>query len=159
MAETTNMQVVKAAQSTSHCIWNGALCLSPSAQYGRTPTSERGRMPLDMLAGDRISVPERPQKCTKNLTVYFFSIIRELSRETASAARLLARIARRAVSRAPSTFGGSAASMCRQVLTLMTTPQRDSFSSFAIDSVIRPSVVPLRKERDSGRSPGCIDEF
>ena len=84
------------------------------------------------------------RKYTKNLAVYFFLLKRVLSLETASAARLLARIVRRAVSRAPSTFGGSAASMRRQVLALMMTPQRDSFSSFAIGSVIRPRVVTLR---------------
>src|SRR5215470_16944318 len=61
------------------------------------------------------------------------SPIRPLSRETASAARLLQRIVRRAVSRAPSRFGESAASMRRQILALMTMPQRHSFSSFAID--------------------------
>src|SRR5262249_5373033 len=63
--------------------------------------------------------------------------------ETASAARLLARIVRRAILRAPSRFGGSSASMRRQVLALMTTPQRDSLSSLAIDSVNRPSVGSL----------------
>src|SRR5215468_410191 len=94
-----------------------------------------------------------------NLTVYFFSVNRVLSRETTSAARLLSRIVRRAVSRAPSTFGGSSSSMRRQVLALMTTPVRDSFSSFAIDSVIRPSVVILRDEPVSGRSSGSVNEF
>src|SRR5215471_3230590 len=52
---------------------------------------------------------------------------RALNRETASAARLLARIVLRAVSRAPSRFGESAVSMRRQVLALMTIPQRHSF--------------------------------
>src|SRR5215467_8350373 len=95
-----------------------------------------------MLGGDRISVPKRPRR-TKNLTVYFFSVKRGLSRETASAARLLLRIVRRAVSRAPSTFGGFADNMRRQVLELMTMAQRHSLSSFEIDSVIRPSVAVL----------------
>src|SRR5215510_4148167 len=57
--------------------------------------------------------------------------------ETASAARLVQLIVRRAVSRAPSTFGGFADNMRRQVLELMTMAQRHSLSSFAIDSVIR----------------------
>src|SRR5215469_9460611 len=94
-----------------------------------------------------------------NEAVYFFSVKRALSRETASAARLLQRIVRRAVSRAPSTFGGSADNMRRQVLTLMTMPQRHSFSSFAIDSVARSSIGTLRKERDSARSLGCPNEL
>src|SRR6516225_8133612 len=86
----------------------------------------------------------------------FVSLKRAQSCETASAARSLQRIVRLAVWRAPSTFGGSAASMRRQVLALTMTQQRDSFSSFAIDSVIRPSVVSLR---DFGRSWGCGNEF
>src|SRR5215469_4384503 len=73
---------------------------------------------------------------------------RVLSRETASAARLLPRIVRRAVSRAPSTFGGSADNMRRQVLELMTMAQRHSFSSFAIASVKRPSVVSFCNDLD-----------
>src|SRR5262249_12366251 len=84
---------------------------------------------------------------------------RALNRDTASAARLLTRIVLRAVSRAPSSVGESAASMRRQVLALMTIPQRHSFNSFAIDLVIGPIVVRLRKERDSGRSSGCVNEF
>src|SRR5215469_12000392 len=95
----------------------------------------------------------------KTLTVYFFSVKKVLSRETAFAARLLSRIVRRAVLRAPSTFGGSSSSMRRQVLTLMTTPERDSFSSFATDFVIRPSVVILRNEPVSDRSWGSVIEF
>ena len=82
---------------------------------------------------------------------------RSLNCETASAARLLARIIRRAVSRAPSTFVGSAASMRRQVLASMMMQQSDSFSSFVIDSVIRLSVVTLRKEQDFGGSSGCVE--
>src|SRR5215472_17809272 len=61
--------------------------------------------------------------------------------ETASAARLVQLIVRRAVSHAPSTFGGSADNMRRQVPVLMTMAQRHSFSSFAIDSVKPPGVV------------------
>src|SRR5215469_181888 len=86
------------------------------------------------------------------------SPIKALNRETASAARLLQRIVRRAVSRAPSRFGESAARMCRQVLALMTIPQRHSFSSFAIDLVIGSIVVSLRKEC-SGRFSRCANEF
>src|SRR5262245_60515703 len=63
--------------------------------------------------------------------------------ETASAARLVQLIVRRAVSRAPSTFGGFADNMRRQVLWLMTLAQRHSVSSFSIDSVIRLSVAVL----------------
>jgi hypothetical protein len=51
---------------------------------------------------------------------------------------------------------GLGASMRRQVLALMMTQQSDSFSSLAIDSVIRPSVGTLR---DSGRSSVCGNEF
>src|SRR5262252_2093773 len=61
--------------------------------------------------------------------------------ETASAARLVQQIVRRAVSRAPSTFGGSADNIRREVLELMTMAQRHSSSSFAIDSVKPPGVV------------------
>src|SRR5215472_19096435 len=61
--------------------------------------------------------------------------------ETASAARLVQLIVRRAVSHAPSTFGGFADNMRRQVPVLMTMAQRHSFSSFAIDSVKPPGVV------------------
>src|SRR5215472_11846752 len=89
----------------------------------------------------------------------FVSTKRARRCETASAARLLQQIVRRAVSRAPSTFGGSADNMRRQVLALMTMPQRHSSSSFAIDSAIRPSVVTLQNERVSGRSSGCVNEF
>ena len=69
------------------------------------------------------------------------SLKRAWTCETASAARLVQLIVRRAVSRAPSTFGGSADNMRRQVLALMTMAQRHSFSSFAIDSVKPPGVV------------------
>src|SRR5262245_11160364 len=73
----------------------------------------------------------------------FVSLKRASRCETASAARLVQLIVRRAVSRAPSTFGGSADNMRRHVLELMTMAQRHSLSSFAIDSVIRPSVAVL----------------
>src|SRR5215471_8399895 len=69
------------------------------------------------------------------------SLKREWKCETAFAARSLLQIVRRAVSRAPSTFGGSADNMRRQVLELMTIAQRHSLSSFAIDSVKPPGVV------------------
>src|SRR5215472_15915786 len=114
------------------------------------------RCPDDMLAGiESVSRNDR----TKNHAFYFFSVKRVLSRETASAARLLSRIVRRAVSRAPSTFGGFAASMRRQVLAFTTMTQRHSFSSFAIGSVIRSSVVTVRNERVSTRSSGCVGKL
>jgi hypothetical protein len=47
---------------------------------------------------------------------------RARSRVITSAARLPSRIVRRAVSRAPSTFGGSAASMRKQVLAFVMMP-------------------------------------
>src|SRR5215472_13550359 len=74
----------------------------------------------------------------------FVSLKRARRCETASAARLVQEIVRRAVSRAPSTFGESADNIRRQVLALMMMPQRHSFSSFAIDSVMRPELVTLR---------------
>ena len=95
---------------------------------------------------------ERPSRC-----VYLF---RNKARrcETASAARLVQQIVRRAVSRAPSIFGGSADNMRRQVLELMTMAQRHSLSSFVIDSV-KPSVDTLGNEPDPERFPGCDNEF
>jgi hypothetical protein len=71
----------------------------------------------------------------------FVSLKRARRSETASAARLVQRIVRRVVLRAPSTFGRSADNMRRQVLELMTMAQRHSLSSFAIDSVKPPGVV------------------
>src|SRR5215469_8905211 len=91
--------------------------------------------------------------------VYFFSVKRAWRCETASAARLVQLIVRRAVSHAPSTFGGSADNMRRQVPVLMTMAQRHSFSSFAIASARRPGVVTLRNELDPGRLPGCDNEI
>ena len=79
--------------------------------------------------------------------------------ETASAARLVQLIVRRAVSHAPSIFGGSADNMRRQVPVLMTMAHRHSFSSFAIDSVNRAGVATLDSERDPERFPGCVNEF
>jgi len=76
-------------------------------------------------------------------TLLFTSLTRSRRCETASAARLLQRIVRRAVSRAASTFGESADNMRRQVLALMTMLQRHSFSSFAIESVVWASVLGL----------------
>src|SRR5215470_513234 len=71
--------------------------------------------------------------------------------ETASAARLVQLIVRRAVSHAPSTFGGSADNMRRQVPVLMTIAQRHSFSSFAIASVKPRRVATLGNEPDPER--------
>src|SRR5262252_2183291 len=78
--------------------------------------------------------------------------------ETASAARLLQLIVRRAVSHAPSTFGGSADNMRRQVPVLMTMAQRHSFSSFAIDSV-KWAAATLRKDPDPESPSDCFNEF
>lgn len=66
---------------------------------------------------------------------------------------------RRAISRAPSTFGGSADNMRRQVLVLITIAQRHSFSSFAIDSVKRPGAVTLCKDPDAESLPECLNKF
>src|SRR3712207_8549071 len=52
-----------------------------------------------------------------------------------SAARWPSRIVRLAVSRAPSTFGGSAASILRQVLALVMMPDKGWLTSCAIDAV------------------------
>src|SRR5262252_9447997 len=79
--------------------------------------------------------------------------------ETASAARLVQLIVRRAVSHAPSTFGGSADNMRRQVPVLMTMTQRHSLSSFAIDSVKGPGVVTLCNDLDPDDFPGSDNEF
>src|SRR5215471_11767726 len=79
--------------------------------------------------------------------------------ETASAARSVQQIVRRAVLRAPLTFGGSADSMRRQVLELMTMAHRHSLSSFAIDSVKPPRVAILGNEPDPDHSSGCLNEF
>src|SRR5258708_14370485 len=54
------------------------------------------------------------------------------NRVITSAARLRSRIVRRAVSRAPSTFGGSAASIRKQVLALVTMPDRGWLISYAV---------------------------
>src|SRR5215470_2625250 len=88
----------------------------------------------------------------------FVSLKRAWRRETASAARLVQLIVRRAVSRAPSTFGGSADNMRRQVPVLMTMAQRHSFSSFAIDSV-KWAAATLRKDPDPESPSDCFNEF
>jgi len=89
----------------------------------------------------------------------FVSLKRAQRCETASAARLVQLIVRRAVSHAPSIFGGSADNMRRQVPVLMTMAQRHSFSSFAIDSVKRPGVVTLRNDLDPDDSSGRDNDF
>src|SRR5215469_3336232 len=91
--------------------------------------------------------------------VYFFSVKRAWRCETASAARLVQLIVRRAVSHAPSTFGGSADNMRRQVPVLMTMAQRHSLSSFAIASVKRAGVETLRNDLDTDDSTGRDNEF
>ena len=60
---------------------------------------------------------------------------------TTSEARLPSRIVRLAVSRAPSTFGGSAASIRRQVLALVMMPERGWLTSWAIEAVNALKVV------------------
>src|SRR5215469_9215300 len=89
----------------------------------------------------------------------FVSLKRAQRCETASAARLVQLIVRRAVSHAPSIFGGSADNMRRQVPVLMTMAQRHSFSSFAIASVKLPGVVTLRNDLDPDDSSGRDNEF
>src|SRR5262252_1282340 len=89
----------------------------------------------------------------------FVSLKRARRCVTASAARLVQLIVRRAVLRAPSTFGGSADNIRRQVLELMTMAQRHSLSSFAIDSVKAPRVTTLGNELDLERFPACDNEF
>ena len=65
-----------------------------------------------------------------------------------SDARLPSRIVRRAVSRAPSTFGGSAASIRRQVLALVMMPDSGWLTSCAIDAVKAPRLVTLATCRE-----------
>src|SRR5215469_5644373 len=89
----------------------------------------------------------------------FVSLKSAPSCKTASAARLVQLIVRRAVSHAPSIFGRSADNMRRQVPVLMTMAQRHSLSSFAIASVKRPRAVTLRNELDPGRFSDCDNEF
>src|SRR5262249_37681585 len=79
--------------------------------------------------------------------------------ETASAARSVQESIRRAVWRAPSTLGGSADNIRRQVLAFMTMPHRHSLSSFEIASIRRPSAVNLRKGADPESPSDRIDEF
>ena len=72
------------------------------------------------------------------------------NRAITSAARLPSRIVRRAVSCAPSTFGGSAASMRRHVLALVMMPASGWLTSWAIEAVNAPRLmmrVTLRKLR------------
>ena len=69
-----------------------------------------------------------------------------------SAARLPSRIVRRAVSRAPSMFGGSAASIRRQVLALVMMPDSGWLTSCAIDAVNAPRLVTLATCASSERA-------
>ena len=59
---------------------------------------------------------------------------------------------RRAVSRAPSTFGGSAASIRRQVLALVMMPDSGWLTSCAIDAVSAPRLVTLATCASSDRA-------
>lgn len=88
----------------------------------------------------------------------FVSLRRVRSCEIASAARIVSRIVRRAVSRGPSRFGGSAAIMRKQVLVLMMIPESDSSTSFASDSPKRHS-ANLCNEPDPELCPVCVNEF
>ena len=63
------------------------------------------------------------------------------NRVITSDARLPSRMVRRAVSRAPSTFGGSAASIRRHVLALVMMPDSGWLTSCAIDAVNAPRLV------------------
>ena len=69
-----------------------------------------------------------------------------------SEARLPSRIVRRAVSRAPSTLGGSAASIRRQVLALVTMPDSGWLTSCAMDAVKTPRLVTLATCASSDRA-------
>src|SRR5215471_2552761 len=99
-----------------------------------------------------------PEGATVSIRL-FVSLERVERCETASAARLVQLIVRRAVSHAPSTFAESADNMRRQVPVLMTMAQRHSFSSFAIDSVKPLGVVTLRNDLDPVDSSGRDKEF
>ena len=66
------------------------------------------------------------------------------NRVITSDARWPSRIIRRAVSRAPSRLGGSAASIRRHVLALVTIPANGWLTSCAMDAVRTPSLVTLR---------------
>src|SRR5437867_140483 len=63
--------------------------------------------------------------------IALFFAKRARSRAITSDARLASRIVRRTVSRAPSTFGGSAASIRRQVLAFVTMPDSGWLTSFS----------------------------
>ena len=77
---------------------------------------------------------------------------RARNRVITSDARLPSRIVRRAVSRAPSTFGGSAASIRRQVLALVMMPDSGWLTSCAIDAVNAPRLVTLATCASSDRA-------
>ena len=63
------------------------------------------------------------------------------NRVITSEARLPSRIVRLAVSRAPSTFGGSASSIRRHVLALVMMPESGWLTSWAIEAVNALRVV------------------
>ena len=74
------------------------------------------------------------------------------NRAITSDARWPSRIVRRAVSRAPSTLGGSAASIRRQVLALVMMPESGWLTSCATDAVKAPRVVTLATWASSART-------
>src|ERR1039458_3027337 len=77
---------------------------------------------------------------------------RARGRVITSDARLPSRIVRRAVSRAPSMLGGSAANMRKHVLALVTMPESGWLTSCAIDAVKAPRLVTLATYASSDRS-------
>ncbi len=74
------------------------------------------------------------------------------NRVITSAARLPSRIVRRAVSRAPSMSGGSAANIRRQVLALVMMPDSGWLTSWAIDAVNAPRVDTLATRASCDRT-------
>ena len=112
------------------------------------------------LAENRISVPERPQVYKKPHGLLLFV---KKSAQAVDCFRCTVAVANR-----PTRSLACSLDVRRTLLqhaqagtslALMKTPERDSISSFAIDSVIQPSVVILRNEPVSGRSSGSVNEF
>ena len=74
-------------------------------------------------------------------SVNSFLLNRARNRVITSEARLPSRMVRRAVSRAPSMFGGSPFNIRRQVLALVMMPESGWLISWAIEAVNAFSVV------------------
>ena len=100
-----------------------------------------GQVPRAWLRSDR-----------SNSVVAFLLLKSARNRLMTSDARLPSRIVRCAVSRAPSTFGGSAASIRRQVLALVTMPDSGWLTSWAIDAVNVPRLATLATRASSDRA-------